>query len=116
MRSVAKISELTVQDTNVSDFQLSRVKLVYESNRGSNTSDHVLLNFLNELRKIVTMRCLPSILFLSRIEFNKFNNTGARMLDSIYHMTLQFLKIDFLGVKASKFYHLLHNIIMGVIT
>ena len=24
-----------------------------------------------------------------RNEFNKFNNTGARMLDSIYHMTLR---------------------------
>ena len=31
-------------------------------------SAHVLLNLLNE--------------------FNKFNNTGARMLDPIYHMTL----------------------------
>ena len=34
------------------------------------------------------MRGLPSILSLFRNEFNKFNNTGARMLDSIYHMTL----------------------------
>ena len=33
------------------------------------------------------MRGLPSILLLFRNEFNKFNNTGARMLDSIYHMT-----------------------------
>ena len=33
------------------------------------------------------MRGLPSILSLFRNEFNKFNNTGARMLDSIYHMT-----------------------------
>ena len=30
------------------------------------------------------MRGLPSILFLFRNEFNKFNNTRARMLDSIY--------------------------------
>ena len=41
------------------------------------------------------MRGLPSILLLFRNEFNKFNNTGARMLDSIYHMT-QKLKIAFL--------------------
>ena len=33
------------------------------------------------------MRGLPSILSLFRNEFNKFNNTGARMLDSNYHMT-----------------------------
>ena len=33
------------------------------------------------------MRGLPSILSLFRNEFNKFNNTRARMLDSIYHMT-----------------------------
>ena len=30
---------------------------------------------------------LPSILSLFRNEFNKFNITRARMLDSIYHMT-----------------------------
>ena len=50
-------------------------------------SDHVLLNLLNELRKRHKMRGLPSILSLFRNEFNKFNNTRARMLDSIYHMT-----------------------------
>ena len=33
------------------------------------------------------MRGLPSILSLFRNEFNKFNNTRARMLDSIYRMT-----------------------------
>ena len=36
------------------------------------------------------MRGLPSILFLFRNKFNKLNNTGERMLDSIYHMTLNF--------------------------
>ena len=30
---------------------------------------------------------LPSILSLFHNKFNKFNDTGARMLDSIYHMT-----------------------------
>ena len=40
-------------------------------NRGSYMSAHVLLNLLNE--------------------FNKFNNTRARMLDSISHMTLRYL-------------------------
>ena len=55
--------------------------------RGSYMSAHVLLNLLNELGKRDKMRGLPSILFLFRNEFNKFNNTRARMLDSIYHMT-----------------------------
>ena len=47
---------------------------------------HVLLNLSNELRKRDKM---PSILFLFQNEFNKFNNTGARMLDSIYHKTFK---------------------------
>ena len=50
-------------------------------------STHVLLNLVNELRKSVKMRGLPSILSLFRNEFNKFNNIRARMLDFIYHMT-----------------------------
>ena len=52
-------------------------------------SAHVLLNLLNELRKRDKMRGLPSVLFLFRNEFNECNNTAARMLDSIYHMTLK---------------------------
>ena len=50
-------------------------------------SAHVLLNLLNELGKRDQMRGLPSILSLFRNEFNKLNNTRARMLISIYHMT-----------------------------
>ena len=60
-------------------------------NTGSYMSAHVLLNLLNELGKIDKMRGLPSILSLFRNEFNKFNNTRARLLDSIYHMTLRLL-------------------------
>ena len=52
-------------------------------------SVHVLLNLLNKLRKIDKMRGLSSILSLFRNEVNKFNNTIARMLDSIYHMTFR---------------------------
>ena len=52
-------------------------------------SAHVLLNLLNELRKRDKTRGLSSILSLFRNEFKTFNNTGARMLDSIYHMTLK---------------------------
>ena len=54
--------------------------------RGSYMSAHVLLNLLNELGKRDKMQGLPIILSLFRNKFNKFNNTGARMLDSIYHM------------------------------
>ena len=57
-------------------------------------SAHVLLNLLNELGKRDKKRCLPSILSLFRNKFNKFNNTRARMLVSIYHMT-NTLKPDF---------------------
>ena len=55
--------------------------------RGSYTSAHVLLKLLNELRKKDKMRGLPSTLSLFRNAFNKFNNTGVRKSDSIYHMT-----------------------------
>ena len=54
-------------------------------------SVHVLLNLLNKLGKSDKLRGLPSILSLFRNMFNKLNNTGAQMLDSIYHMTLRFL-------------------------
>ena len=50
-------------------------------------SAHVLLNLLNKLGKRDKMRGLPSMLSLFPNEFNKFNNTRARKLDSIYHMT-----------------------------
>ena len=48
-------------------------------------SAHVLLNLLNELGK------RDRILSLFHNSFNKFNNTGAWMLDSIYHMTTKLL-------------------------
>ena len=60
-------------------------------------SAHVLLNLLNKLRKRDKIQGLSSILYLFRSEFNKFNNTGARMLDSIYHVTLKLFKIAFLA-------------------
>ena len=54
-------------------------------------SSHVLLNLFNELGKSNKMRGLPSILSLFCNKFNKFNKTGAQMLDYIYHMTLKLL-------------------------
>ena len=50
-------------------------------------SAHVLLIVLNELAKRDKMRGLKSILSLFCNEFIKFNNTRARILDFIYHMT-----------------------------
>ena len=46
-------------------------------------SAHVLLSLVNELGKRDKMRGLSSILSLFRNEFDKFNNTGARILDDI---------------------------------
>ena len=54
---------------------------------------YVLLNLLDKLRNSDKMQGLPSILWLFRKEFNKFNYTRAWMLDSINHMTLKLLKI-----------------------
>ena len=77
-------------------------------------SAHVLLNSLSELGKRDKMRGLPSILSLFRNEFNKFNNTRARMLDSIYHMTNSF-KSHFWR-KTLIFCHYVRNVVMDVIT
>ena len=60
-----------------------RSRVIY---RGSYMSVHGLLFLSNELGKRS----------LFRDEFNKFNNTGTRMLDSTYHMALKYLKIAFL--------------------
>ena len=54
-------------------------------------SSHILLNLLHEFGKRYRMRGLLSNISLFRNEFNKFNNTKARMLDSIYHMALGIL-------------------------
>ena len=62
------------------------------------------------------MRGLSRILSLFRNEFNKFNNTGARIFDSIYLMTLKLLKNRISGMKMLKFGHLLRKVIMDVIT
>ena len=58
---------------------------------GSYMSAHVLLNLFNKWRKSNKMQGLPSILLLFCNKFNKFNNTRASMLDSIYHMTFRLL-------------------------
>ena len=52
-------------------------------------SAHVFFNLLNKLGKRDKNARLAEHLSLFLNEFNKFNNTGARMLDSSYHMTLK---------------------------
>ena len=60
-------------------------------------SSHVLWNLLNEFGKKIRCKALASILSVSPNVFNKFTNTGARMQDSVYHMTLKshFIKMNF---------------------
>ena len=73
------------------------------------------------------MRGLPSIFFSQQVslafylyfrnEFNKFNNTTALMLNSIYHMTLRLLKSHFCRkniIILSQCY--VRNVVMEVIT
>ena len=79
-------------------------------------SAHVLLNLLNELGKRDKMRGLPSILSLFRNEFDKFNKTRARMLDSIYHMALRLFWNLISAVKTLYFCHYVCNVVMDVIT
>ena len=64
--------------------------------------------------RVKCVACRAFYLFL--LKFNKFNNTGARMLDSIYHMTLKLLQNHIFVVKTTMFCHLVRNVIMDVIT
>ena len=68
-------------------------------------SVHVLVNLLNLLGKTIRCETLPSILPVFHNEFNKFNNTGARMQDSIYHTTLKSQYISKFCTKRSRFRH-----------
>ena len=70
---------------------------------GSNMSANAILNLLNKLRKRDKIQGLPSILSLCCNKFNKFNNTGAWMLDSFYHMMLKWFCYLVFGVKTSRF-------------
>ena len=49
-------------------------------------------------KEIKCEACQAFYLFF-RNKFNKFNNTGAWILDSIYQMTLKFIKNIFLAWK-----------------
>ena len=62
------------------------------------------------------MQGLPSISSLFRNKFNKFNNTRARMLGSIYHITLMFTLKSHFWRKKAIFCHAVHYVVMDVIT
>ena len=64
---------------------------------------HVLVNLLNEFGEKIRCQALPGILSVFPNEFNKFNNTGARMQDSIYHMTLKSHFISKFALKRHDF-------------
>ena len=72
-------------------------------NRGSYKSVRVLLNLLNKLGKRIRCEALLSIVSVFDNEFNKFNNTGARLQDSVNHMTLKSHLISKLALKGRDF-------------
>ena len=51
-------------------------------------SAHVLLNLFSKLGKKIRCEAVLSSLSIFSNKFNKFNYTGVRIQDSIYHMTL----------------------------
>ena len=79
-------------------------------------SAHVLLNLLNKLRKRDKMGDLPSILSLFRKEFNKFNNTGARMLRFYLSHDIKITLKSHFWRENARFCHLLCNVKMDIIT
>ena len=78
-------------------------------NGGSYTIAHVILYLLNKLGKSDKMRGLLSIQSFFCYNFNEFNNTRARMLDSIYHMAFSILWNLFFVVKR-------YNIVIRYLT
>ena len=64
------------------------------------------------------IRCVavPSILSVFSDKFNKFNNTGAQMQDSIYHMTLKSHFISNFALKGHNFAIRKSNVFMDLNT
>ena len=62
---------------------------------------HILLNILNELGKEIKCEACRAFyrVFATRLIY-KSNNTGARMLDSYYHMALRLLLSRVFGVNV----------------
>ena len=68
-------------------------------------SAYILLNLLYKFWEKIRCEALPSILSFCPNVFNKFTNTGARMQDSIYPMTLNLHLIQDFRIDTSSFYH-----------
>ena len=66
---------------------LSRVRLYRESYK----SAQCIIEFMKRVGGGGKIRCeaLLNVLSVFPNELNKFNNTGAQMQDSIYHLTLK---------------------------
>ena len=78
--------------------------MAFLSERSVEVSADVLLNLLNEWEEKIRCEALRSILYIliSSNELNKSSNTGARLQDSIYHITLKshlILRISHQNVK-----------------
>ena len=72
---------------------------------------HVLLNLLNKMGKDIKCQAWRAFVSLFRSEFNNLNNTGAWMLEYIYHM----MKSNFWR-NFFYFCHYVRNDVMDVIT
>ena len=71
-------------------------------------SAYVLFNLLNDLvfgggGGRIRCEAVPSILSVFPNDFNKFSNTGTRMQDSIYHMTLKSILLATFAQKCHDF-------------
>ena len=80
-------------------------RVVICGNRGSYMKAHVLWNISNELGKMIRCEALLSILLGFHNEFNKFNNTGAQMQYTLYHVALKSHFISKFCTKKSQFRH-----------
>ena len=72
-------------------------------------SAYVLLNFSNELVKGIKCEACRAFYLFFRNEFDKFNNTGARMLYSICHMTLELFCNRIFGVKKRQYFAIFYT-------
>ena len=87
--------------------------MAYILNKECYQSVHVSLNILNKLRKRNKLRGLLKIVSLFQQDFNKFNNTGARMLGPIYNMTLKLFRNRIFAWKRQDF--AMHDYVMDVV-
>ena len=63
----------------------------------------MFIEFIKQVEEKRQNAQLAEHLFLFCNKLNKFNNTGAQIVDSFYHMTLELLKYSIFGMKAQDF-------------